>query len=273
MRNLLNFLARYNNLILFILFEGVALYLVITGNSYHNSRAVNGVRGITRVMEKKIANAKNYLSLREINANLAQENVALRNSIERMLKKENQLFISVYDTIRQQQYICTSGEIVNNSVNRQKNFFTLSKGKKQGVNIDMGVVSPDGIAGIIVGSSDNYSVGMSLINIDFRVSCRMKSNKYFGSLTWDGRDYRYAVLNEIPQHVMVNVGDTVETTNFSAIFPEGILVGTVSDFEKSGGDFYKIRVSLATDFKKLNYVSIIGNLKKTEQQNLEKIYQ
>jgi rod shape-determining protein MreC len=179
----------------------------------------------------------------------------------------------VSDTIRQQQYIYTTGEIINNSINKQKNFFTLSKGKKQGVNIDMAVASPDGVAGIIVGSSDNYSIGMSLLNIDFRLSSRMKSNGYFGSLTWDGRDYRYAILNEIPQHVTVNVGDTVETTSFSAIFPEGIMVGTVSDFEKTGSDFYKIKVSLATDFKKLNYVSIIGNLKKTEQQDLEKLYQ
>jgi rod shape-determining protein MreC len=260
-------------LILFLLFEGIALYLVVTSNSYHNSRVIKGVHGITRVVEETITNARTYLNLYETNTNLAMENVALRNSIERMIKKESQLFFSVSDTIRQQQYIYTTGEIVNNSINKQKNFFTLSKGKKQGVNIDMAVVSPEGVAGIIVGSSDNFSVGMSLLNIDFRLSCRMKSRGYFGSLTWDGKDYRYAVLNEIPQHVTVNVGDTIETTSFSAIFPEGIMVGTVSDFEKTGGDFYKIRILLSTDFKKLNYISIIGNLKKTEQQDLEKMYQ
>jgi rod shape-determining protein MreC len=273
MRNLLNFLARYNNLILFLLFEGIAIYLVVTGNTYHNSRVIKGVRGMTRVAEEKITNTKNYLNLHEINTNLAMENVALKNSIERMIKKENQLFFSVSDTIHQQQYIYTTGEIVNNSINKQKNFFTLSKGKKQGINVDMAVVSPEGVAGIIVGSSDNFSIGMSLLNIDFRLSSKMKSNGYFGSLTWDGRDYRYAILNEIPQHVTVIVGDTVETTSYSAIFPEGIMVGIVSDFERTGGDFYKIRVSLATDFKKLNYVSIIGNKKKTEQQDLEKLYQ
>jgi len=273
MRNLLNFLARYINLILFILFEGIALYLVINSNSYHNSHVINGIRGITRVAEEKITNIKNYLRLHEINVNLAKENIALRNSIEQMIKKEDQLFFSVSDTIHRQQYIYTAGEVVNNSINKQKNFFTLDKGRKQGVNTDMAVVSPDGIAGMIIGSSDNFSIGMSLINIDFRVSCRMKSNKYFGSLAWDGRDYRYAILNEIPQHVPVHVGDTVETTNFSAIFPEGIMVGIVNDFEKSGGDFYKIKVALATDFKKLNFVNIIGNLKKTEQQDLEKTYQ
>ena len=91
---------------------------------------------------------------------------------------------------------------------------------------------------------------MSLLNLDFRLSARMKSNGYFGSLSWDGRDYRYAILNEIPQHVNINIGDTVETTSYSAIFPEGILVGVVSDFEKTGGDFYKIRVITFNRFQK-----------------------
>ena len=131
-------------------------------------------------------------------------------------------------------------------------------------------VTSEGVAGVIVGCSENYSVAMSLLNLDFKLSVRLKSNGYFGSLSWDGRDYRHAILSEIPQHVSVNVGDTVETTGYSAIFPEGLMIGTVSDFEKMGGDFYKINVPLTTDFKKLHFVDVIGNLKKTEQLELEK---
>ena len=71
----------------------------------------------------------------------------------------------------------------------------------------------------------------------------------------------------------MNVGDTIETTGYSAIFTEGIMVGTVSDFEKPGGDFYKINILLITDFKKLDFVDIIGNMKKTEQLELEKLFQ
>jgi rod shape-determining protein MreC len=113
---------------------------------------------------------------------------------------------------------------------------------------------------------------MSLLNLDFKLSARIKSNGYFGSLSWDGRDYRYAILSEIPQHVLVNVGDTIETTGYSAIFPEGVIVGTVSDYEKFGGDFYKISVLLMADFKKLHFVDVIGNMKKTEQLELEKLF-
>jgi rod shape-determining protein MreC len=272
MRNLLNFLARYNNLIIFLLLEGIAFYMLTNGNSYHNSRLVNGVRGITRGIEKKIYNTKSYLSLHEINESLAAENVALKNSIGHLIKKENPVFFSVNDSIYKQQYLHTSGEVIENSINRQKNFFTINKGEDQGIKVDMSVVSANSVAGVVVGCSKNYSIVMSLLNLDFKLSARIKSNGYFGSLSWDGRDYRYAVLSEIPQHVLVNVGDTIETTGYSAIFPEGVIVGTVRDYEKYGGDFYKISVSLTTDFKKLHFVDAIGNLKKTEQLQLEKLF-
>jgi rod shape-determining protein MreC len=273
MRNLLNFLARYNNLIIFLLLEGIAIYLVVSGNEYQNIRLLKNVRTLTVGVERKVANTKTYLNLDKINKKLAEENVNIRNNIDRLERSENQPFLSVSDSIHQQQFLFTSAEIVDNSTNRQKNFFTLNKGKKQGIDVDMAVISPEGVAGIIVSSSENFSVAMSVLNLDFRLSARMKSNGYFGSLSWDGRDYRYAILNEIPQHVIVNKGDTVETTGYSAIFPEAILVGVVADFNKEGGDFYKISVSLSTEFRKLNYVSVISNLMRTEQKELEQPFQ
>ena len=273
MRNLLNFLARYNNLIFFLFLEGIAFYLLATRNNYHNSRIVNAIRGMTYGIETKISNTRSYLSLREINEKLAAENIALKNSIGKLVKKENSLFFSVDDSVYKQQYIHTSAEVIENSINRQKNFFTINKGAEQGIKADMAVVSANNVAGVIIGCSKNYSVAMSLLNLDFKLSARIKSNGYFGSLSWDGRDYRYAILSEIPQHVIVNVGDTIETTGYSAIFPEGMSVGTVSDYEKFGGDFYKIKVLLMTDFKKTHFVDVIGNKKKTEQRELEKLFQ
>jgi rod shape-determining protein MreC len=272
MRSLLNFLARYNNLIIFLILEGIAFYLLSTENSYHNTRIMKGIRGLTHGIEKRISNTSSYLHLREINESLSGENIALKNNIESLTKRENSLFFSVSDSIYQQQYIHTPAKVINNSINRQKNFFTLNKGELQGAKVDMAVTSGNSVAGVIVGCSENYSVAMSILNLDFKLSARIKSNGYFGSLSWNGRDYRHAILSEIPQHVSVNVGDTIETTGYSAIFPEGVMVGTVSDFKKTGGDFYKITISLITDFKKLHFVDIIGNMKKKEQLDLEKLF-
>jgi rod shape-determining protein MreC len=269
MRNLLNFLAKYNNLIIFLILEGIAVYLLSTGNNYHNTRVVKGIRGITRGIEERVSNTRSYFHLRDISQALALENASLKNTIEQMGEKENITLVSVSDTIYNQQYVYSSARVINNSVNRQKNFFTLSKGKRQGLSVDMAVTSGNSIAGVIVGCSDNYSVAMSVLNLDFKLSARLKSNGYFGSLSWEGRDLNLAILSEIPQHVTFGVGDTVETTGYSAVFPEGLLIGTVSGFEKSGSDFYRIEVALATDLRKLRFVNVIGNLRKKEQVDLE----
>ncbi len=273
MRNLLNFLARYNNLIIFLILEGLSVYFLASRNSYHNTRVMFGFRGLTLSIEEKVSNTRAFLNLREINSALASENVALKNSIERLVRRDNSIFISVSDSIFKQQYIHTSAAVIDNSINKQKNFFTVNKGRLQGISVDMAVTSGEGVAGVIVGCSDNYSQAMSVLNLDFRLSARIKSNGYYGSLNWDGVNYRKAVLSEIPQHVPVNVGDTIETTGYSAIFPEGFMVGTVSEFEKKGGDFYKITVTLSTDFKKLHYVDVIGNMKKSEQLELQNLFQ
>lgn len=272
MRNLLNFLARYNNLIIFLILESIAFYMLTSGNSYHNSRIVNSVRGVTRGIAKRIYSTKSYINLHEINEKLAAENVALKNNIGQLVKKENLVFSTVNDSLHKQQYTYTSAEVTDNSINKQRNFFTINKGVNQGIKTDMAVIDGNSVAGVVVGCSGNYSVAMSILNLDFKLSARIKSNGYFGSLSWDGRDYRHVILSEIPQHVLVNVGDTIETTGYSAIFPEGVLVGTVSDYEKYGGDFYKISILLTTDFKKLHFVDVIGNMKKTEQLQLEKLF-
>lgn len=273
MRNLLNFLARYSNLIIFLILEGISFYLLANGNNYHNTRVVMGTMGIMRKMEEKISNSRNYFNLRVANENLAQQNIQLRNKIDQLTKRDSSVFYPVSDSVYKQQFLYMSAEVINNSINRQKNFFTIDKGTRHGITPDMAVITGNSVAGIIVGCSENYSLAMSLLNLDFKISARIKSNGYFGSLNWDGRNYRTAMLSEIPQHVIVNVGDTIETTGYSAIIPEGIMIGTVKDFKKVGGDFYNIRISLETDFKRLQFVDVIGNLRKTEQLELEKMMQ
>lgn len=273
MRSLLNFLARYNHLIIFLILEGISFYYLATRNNYHNTRVMFAMRGLVQGFEVKINDARTYLSLKEINEDLAAENVALKNAMQKYIMQDSTGFISVSDTVFSQQYVHTSAEVIDNSTNRQKNFFTLNKGRRHGIVNDMSVISVEGVAGVIVGVSENYSIAMSVLNLDFKLSARLKNTDYFGSLNWDGHNYRFAMLNEIPQHVPISIGDTLETTGYSALFPEGIMIGTVQEFEKKGGDFYNIRVQLSTDFRKLRYVDIVGNIRKGEQLDLQNMFQ
>ncbi|MEE4115333.1 MAG: rod shape-determining protein MreC [Marinilabiliaceae bacterium] len=270
MRSLLNFLTRYSNFILFILLEFAAIYMLTTSDGYHNIMISNKLKAAMGVIEKRISGASDYFSLREVNAALARENLRLRNRLENVFRDDEQYFTSVNDTVHRQQYVYTRAKAINQSTNRQKNFITLDKGSINGIETGMAVVGPDGIAGTVIGVSRNFSIAMSVLNLDFRLSARFRKNNYFGSLSWDGTNPGIVRLNEIPHHVNVELGDTVETSGYSSVFPAGLMIGRVADFNDEGGDFIRIDIELATDFNNLSYVYVIANVKREEQEKLEK---
>lgn len=269
MRSLLNFFIRYNNVILFLLLEGIAVLLLSSGTDYHNIKLSNAARAVEGIVQQGVSDADEYFILREINKKLSAENLDLRNELERAYSDPETKFFPVYDSVHRQQYLYSYTEVVKNSINRQKNFLTLNSGTSRGIDEGMAVTGPDGIVGVIVQASDNFAVAMSVLNRDFRLSARLKKNSYFGSLNWNGTDTDVVSLNEIPHHVSLSVGDTIETTGFSAVFPAGIMIGTIEDFDGSAGDFYDINVRLSTSFRKLDHVYVITNLRKGEQLDLE----
>ncbi len=269
MRSLLNFLERYRNVIIFLILEIFAVSMVVMENSYHNSKVFNGVKSIAGSVQSGVNNINSYFSLRQTNKELSEEIVSLRNALDLQLESRDSLFMSVHDTIVFQSYQYINARVVGNSVARQKNYLTLDKGSRHGIETGMGVIGNDGVVGIVVGTSRNYSVVMSFLHPDMRLSVRLRKNNYFGSLRWAGKDYREAVLNDIPHHVEIALGDTIETTGFSQIFPEAVPVGTIIGYNEITGDFYTIDVELSTDFKNLQYVNVVRNLRKEERDQLE----
>jgi rod shape-determining protein MreC len=135
----------------------------------------------------------------------------------------------------------------------------------------MAVIAPDGVVGVVYATSGNYATVIPMINRNFRLSAKILKNGYFGSLSWAGSGYRKAILEEIPFHVEIEPGDSIVTSGYSAIFPEGIGVGTIAGFEVREGNFYTIEVDIAVDYKNLLYVNVIRNLRGEEQRQLERI--
>lgn len=270
MRSLLNFLLRIHFLLLFILIEIFSITLLVNNNNFHKARFVNFTRQLAGNFYNKTANLKQYLSLNEENSRLAEENNRLLNIIESTYKSDEIFFRSVNDTVYNQRYQYTPARIINNSINKKHNFLTLNKGSQQGLRAEMAVVSDGSIVGVVKGVSRNYATVISLLNLDLRISSKIKKNGYFGSLNWNGEDYQTAILHEIPLHADIQIGDTIITSGFSSIFPEGIMIGFIKDFEEKSGSFYEIEVELSTDFKSLDNVNVIGNLLQTERLELEK---
>jgi len=268
MRTLLRFFQKYSNLLLFLLLEIIAVTLIVQGNSYQRSRLIGLNRQVTGYIYNKVDGAREYFSLKEVNEQLVEENMELRNRLDRVSTLLDSATV-VNELKGEHRYYYVQSRIVQNSIYKQFNYLTLNKGKKQGVFRNMGVVSDQGLVGIILETSANFATVIPVINRDFRLSAKIKSNNYAGILQWDGISPRFAVLNEIPFHVDLSKGDTILTSGFSSIFPEGIDVGTIESFSLEKGNFYDIRVKLFTDFQRLYHVNVIRNSRQEEQLNLE----
>jgi len=270
MRNFFHFIIRNHFILLFLFLEIVSFYFVVNFNSYQRASWISSSGKVSGGVYQGFSDASQYLKLRQINEELAKENTYLRSQLPSSFKDSKDYFSLVYDSLNKRQYTYRTAKVINNSVNKHFNYITLNKGTNNGIEKEMGVISSKGVVGIVKDASAHYSSVISILNTRLLISGKLKESGFFGALGWDGGDYRYAWLNEIPIHAPVSVGDLVVTSGFSAIFPEGILIGSVETVEKDKGEsFYRIKVKLSVDFKDLSYVEVISNNMGEEQLDLE----
>jgi len=271
MRNLLRFIISYHFFFLFLLLETVSVILIVQYNNYQKVQFLNFSKSLQGSYYEISGGIREYLSLRQVNRDLYMENTLLRNRIDRLVRNQEITANPEYDSILQRQFFYIPARVINNSVNKQFNFITLNKGSNHGIEPEMAVIAPNGVVGVVYATSGNYSTVIPMINRNFRLSAKILKNGYYGSLSWAGRGYGKAILEEIPFHVEIQPGDTIVTSGYSAIFPEGIMVGTVDEFEAREGNFYTITVDIAVDYKNIQYVNVIRNLLQEEQRELERI--
>lgn len=271
MKEIIKLILKYHFTIIFILLEIVSFSLIIRHNEYQRAIFSESASTLFGNVSSTITSIKDYFRLKEMNESLANENILLKNRLEEYELLRDTIIHGtvVQDSIRVYEYI--GAKQVNATYNRTKNYITLNRGRKNGLQKEMAVCTPEGIVGLIQDLSDHFAVVIPLINVDSRISAKIKKNNYYGSLQWDGNDYAYSYLNDIPYHVEVNAGDTIVTSGLSKIFPEGIVVGYVESVDKETANFLKIKVKLAVDFKRINHVYVILNNKKNEQTSLEAI--
>jgi len=270
MRNLFTFIVRHNFIFFFLFLQLISFWLMVQKGAYQGSNILNSSNTVIAGIYQVSANAKEYFNLREENERLANENVVLRNSLKSNLYVLPLKVYKIRDTIYRQQYSYIASKVVNSSVNKRRNYLTLNVGEDMGIKRDMGVVSSNGVVGIVTDVSGNFASVMSLLHKDLRVNCQLKRDGSFGPLVWDGEDYRHCNLTDIPTHARIRPGDTVMTSELSGIFPEGIMVGTVVSFERRKNEsFYTVRVKLNADLKKVNHVYVIKNKFKQERDSLE----
>jgi rod shape-determining protein MreC len=220
------------------------------------------------------------MNLKTINSDLMQRIAMLEQEV-RNYKKEVEILselifpmdVHEYESAYSNAFSFIPARVVNNQISRMgSNYITLNKGTLAGVREDMGILSPNGIVGVVIRVSPHFSKVIPILNPKYQPSCKIKGTDYFGTLSWDGKDSRYISLKELPQHAVFNIGDTIVTSGFSTVFPEGVLVGTVEDtFKKKGENYNSLKVKLFTNFSALNEVLVVVNALKDEQLSIEKV--
>lgn len=269
MESLLAFLKKIHFFLIFLLLEAISLSLVVGSDEKRNGLVLTSCNRISGNIYDIASSYMGYFNLRGENIFLTRELAQLKSFSQMAWYRDTASF--KFDTTFIPKYQFIPASILKNSVNKTNNFLTLNVGSKHGIHPDMGVVSSQGIVGVVVSVSENFCLVISILNKKIGFSAKLKNNNFYGSMVWPGDDYRYAILNEIPNHVEVNKGDTVVTSGYSAIFPMGIVVGTVDDFSKNSDDnFYTIKLELASNLKNIQQVFVIHNTMQEEQLELEK---
>ena len=269
MGRLLAYLQKKSFLLLFIALQIFALSQIVKSQSFQRSNFLKTTGKWVGWYWQQRADIVEYLYLKEQNRLLQQENVVLRNAERSGLIQECPPTGKEKDTLLQQVYTYIEARAIHHSIHLRSNYIIINKGKVHGIEKGMGVISPQGVVGIIKESGDRYSLAISVLHKNFTIAARPKKNNHFGTLTWNGNNYRSAQLNNLPKQTPLRNGDTIVTDVKSLIFPENIPVGIIKSYKiNPENDFFDANLELSVDFSKLNEVYIVNQLHKKQIEDL-----
>ena len=265
MQQIVNFLIKYKNTLLFLLLFVLSLVFTIQSHSYHKSKFITSANFLTGGVYNLKNDIDEYFHLKDYNQRLVEENKMLRAKLE--VLNERKLDTVFQDTLgNSSPFKFTLAKVIKNQYSNLDNYILINKGERDSIYSDLGVVTSRGIVGIVEESSSGFSRVISILNSNSAISVQLKNTNHFGSLVWNGRDPNIVQLEEVPRLAPIKKGDTIATDGRSFIFPKGIPVGIVDDFElDQNQSYYKINVRLFNDMTNVGYVYIINN------QNLEEI--
>ncbi|MBQ2123311.1 MAG: rod shape-determining protein MreC [Bacteroidaceae bacterium] len=263
MQHLLEFLRKYHYLLLFIALEILSLTLLVRFNNFQGNVWLSGANTAVASVNRWYLDVWSYLNLQSANQSLTSYNTRLQLENDRL--REALLTLQA-DSARKASavlrnlvdYETLPAKVISNSKGGSNSYIVIDRGQRHGVRGDMGVVSGNGVVGVVYLAGEEYSLVIPVMNNKSNISCRIQGQRYFGYLTWDGKDSRHAYVDDIPRHAHVEKGLTIETSGHSSVFPPGIFVGTIETVENSAdGQSYKLGLLLGTDFANLRDVNVI----------------
>lgn len=265
MRNLLEFLAKYNHWFVFLILEVVSMVLLFQYNSYQGSAWFSSANAVTGKLYEWDANVETFFSLTKVNQKLTQRNAYLEQEVQKLsdslvcVTKDSSIYHRDQFALLR-NYRLIPAKVVANSVDKPGNLMTIDKGSADGIHKDMGVISGTGVVGIVYLVAEHYAIVIPVLNTKSNISCMIQNRGYFGYLRWKGGVSDLAYLEEVPRHAHFKLGDYVVTSGYSAVFPPGVRVGRILHvFNSADGLSYRVQLRLSTDFARLRDVCVIDD--------------
>lgn len=264
MYNLLNFLKKYNNILLFLILEVLCIIMLMNNLPYQKRKLTNVGNAISGKLFKTKTNFTNYFSLKEENQLIVEHNALLMSHLYKINTDTSELMNS-----QSFDFNFVPANVINNSINNVNNYLLIDKGRKNGIKKDMGVICENGVVGKVVNVTENYASVISMLHPYTIISARFTDNQHIANVSWDNLDYRFGTVNDIPLHLVLEKGDTLVTSGFSNIYPAGIMIGTIEEMiESKSKDFSTAKIRFSTNFSALRHVFVIENLNQTEIDSL-----
>lgn len=265
MRNLLEFLAKYNHWFVFLILEVVSMVLLFQYNSYQGSAWFSSANAVTGKLYEWDANVETFFSLTKVNQELTQRNAYLEQEVQKLsdslvsVTKDSSIYHRDQFALLR-NYRLIPAKVVANSVDKPGNLMTIDKGSADGIHKDMGVISGTGVVGIVYLVAEHYAIVIPVLNTKSNISCMIQNRGYFGYLRWKGGVSDLAYLEEVPRHAHFKLGDYVVTSGYSSVFPPGVRVGRILHvFNSADGLSYRVQLRLSTDFARLRDVCVIDD--------------
>ena len=268
MQQIIFFFLRNKNFLLFSILFLTAISLTINSHSFHNTRFMSSANFLSGRIYTAKSNVTSYFGLKKYNQILHDENMLLLKELEHyktlsIIEKKDSCMLPV-------KYEFIAARVINNTYSKSKNLLTINKGSNDGLRIDMGVITSNGVVGIVNTVSKKYATVQSILNTNSQINARLKNSNHFGSLTWNAKTPNVVQLIDINRLAPVKVGDTIITDGKSTIFPEGIFIGTIKAYEMGENDSYHLDIQLFNDMTSVKHVYVIENADAEEIQLLEK---
>ena len=273
--NLFDFVGKYSYCFLFVVLEAFSLALLFRFNSYQGSVYFTAANSVVAGINGACEEVTNFFHLQEVNRQLTDQNIALQRETEQLRQA---LITATKDTTITEKlmreklvgYNMVPATVVSNSMERTNNYLVIDRGTADGIRPEMGVVGGGGVVGIVYLTGPHHSLVIPVTNRKSSISCRVRGQNYFGYLQWDGTSLLMAYLDDVPRYAKVKVGQAVETSGYSAVFPPGIFVGRVKRIRNSAdGQSYRLDVNLGTNFANLRDVSVVTTPYKAEIDTLQ----